>query len=210
MKNVLIAEDHPIMRAGTRQIVSNFLPGAVITEVDTFKKAVHSATETQFDLAILDIDIPGGNSVKMIEVFKQRWPNVKILVFSSYDENLYALPFIKAGADGYVSKDAPELEFKNAIETILFRNKVYVSEALREESFNQFIRVGPDRDTSEPKLSVREREIVGLLLSGKTVSEIAAKLDLHVSTVSTHRGRIFQKMKVDNMMDLARKLDVIK
>ena len=146
----------------------------------------------------------------MIEVFKEKYPNVKVLIFSSYDEDLYALPFIKAGADGYISKDAPEQEFKSALETILLRGKVYLSERMKEDSLSRLINSGKSQDDAEPRLSFREREIAQLLLSGKGVSEIAGMLEVHISTVSTHRARILKKMKVDNLMDLARKFDILK
>ncbi|KAA0992048.1 response regulator transcription factor [Dyadobacter aurulentus] len=210
MKNILIAEDHPIMRSGTRQIVHTYMPGAVITEVDTFKKALLSASEKTYDLAILDIGIPGGNSVKMIENFKEKYPAVKVLIFSSYDEDLYALPCIKAGADGYISKDAPEQEFKTALETIMLRKKIYLSERLKDDSLNKFINSRKSQDDAAPQLSIREREIAQLLLSGKGVSEIAGMLDVHISTVSTHRASIFKKMQVQNIIDLAKKFEILK
>ncbi|KAA0993502.1 response regulator transcription factor [Dyadobacter aurulentus] len=210
MKHILIADDHPLMRGGTRQIVVGFIPDAKITEADSFKKAILAAEKESFHLVIMDIGMPGGNSVKMVETFKRRWPDTKILMLSGFEETLYALPFVKAGADGYISKDAPESEFRTALETVLFRSKLYLSESLKEESFRMFMQSGKSHEDTSEKLSLREREIVQLLLAGKGISEIASLLDIHTSTASTHRIRIFRKLGVDNVMDLARIYNILK
>lgn len=210
MTSILIADDHPLMRAGTRQLVLNYLPDAQILEADNFKKALSIASEKPVHLTIMDIGMPGGNSVKMVEMFKTRWPQVKVLILSSYEESLYALPFIKAGADGYISKEAPEAEFKIALETILLRSRVYLSDSVKDRSFQQFMQHGKSHQDPTTTLSVREQEIAQLLIAGKGISEIAALLNIHISTASTHRARIFTKLNVENVIDLARIYDVLK
>jgi two-component system invasion response regulator UvrY len=210
MSDILIADDHPLMRAGTRQLVLNYLPDARILEADNFKKALIIVSEKPLDLAIMDIGMPGGNSVKMVEMLKMRRPKLKVLILSSYEESLYALPFIKAGADGYISKEAPEAEFKMALETVLLRSKVYLSESLKDKSLQQFMQQGKSLQDPTTKLSIREQEIVQLLIAGKGISEIAALLDIHISTASTHRARIFAKLGIDNVIDLARIYDILK
>ncbi|KAA0993503.1 response regulator transcription factor [Dyadobacter aurulentus] len=209
MIRILIADDHPLMRAGTRQALNNFIAEVDITEVDSFKKAVHAADSVDFDLAILDISMPGGNSVKMVETFNKKKPGLPVLILSYYDEKLYALAFIKAGARGYITKDAPESEFKKAVEGILYHQRVYLSEELREESFRMFMRTGKGRTEFSGELSVREREIAQMFVSGMFVAEIAAVLNLHTSTVSTHRMRILRKMGVTNVIDLAKKFNML-
>jgi two-component system invasion response regulator UvrY len=209
MTKILIIEDHPIMSAGVAQLLLKIVPDMRVWESDNLKKAIETAESEIFDLAIMDISIPGGDNVKMVEIFKQRWPETRILIFSNYDENLYALPFIKAGANGFISKKAPEPEFRNAVETVLFRNKMYLSEALWENNLKRLMDTDKSSAGSFDKLSVKEQQIAQLFISGKGVSEIAGMLNVSTSTINTHRVRIFQKIDVQNVMELAHKFKVL-
>jgi DNA-binding NarL/FixJ family response regulator len=148
--------------------------------------------------------------VRMVENIKSRRESQKILIYTSFDEDLYALSFIKSGANGFLSKHALEADFKVAVETILFQDKTYLSEKIKEQSFRLFIKSGKPGDDTTDSLTLREREIMQLFLAGKGISEVAGLLNLHTSTVSTHRIRIFNKMGVDNMIDLARKFEMLK
>ncbi len=202
MKRILIAEDHSIVMIGTKQLLKNLLPDAEISGVDNFKKAVQALGKQPFDLIIMDINIPGGNNVNMIHTIRAKQADIRILVFSSYDEQLYALPFLKAGADGYLSKDASEDDFKRAIESIFLNNK-YLSDTMKQESINLLINPKRSSNSSVYSLSVREREITQLLLEGHGTAEIAGILNLHLSTVSTYKSRIFDKLGVTNVMELS-------
>jgi two-component system, NarL family, invasion response regulator UvrY len=209
MKNILVVEDHPVMSAGTSLMIRNCLPEAKIIEVDTFWKAIQVADTTQLDLVIMDIGIPGGDSVQMVEKFKIRWPNLRLLMFSAYEESVYALSFIQAGANGFLSKKATESEFRLAVETVLLQNRVYVSNEIRDLSLNMFMknRTAPTNVLST--LSIREREIIQLFIARKGTSEVAAILNLSTSTVNTYKVRIFKKMGVDNLIDLVRKYELL-
>lgn len=209
MTKILLVEDHPVMRTGTRHLLHSFIASCQITEVDNFKRALNAVTGEKFSLVVLDVAIPGGNSVRMVENIKNRRADQKILIYTSSDEDLYALTFIKAGANGFLSKNATEQEFKQAVELVLFQDKVYLSEKIKDQSLRLFMQAGKTIQEADEKLSLREREIVQLFLAGKGVTEIGNLLNLHTSTVSTHRARIFNKLGVDNMMDLARKLDML-
>jgi DNA-binding NarL/FixJ family response regulator len=207
MKRILVVEDHPIMSAGTCQMIRKFVPDAEVKEVDTFWKALSAAGNEKFDLVIMDIGIPGGNSVQMVEKFKSLHPSTSLLMFSGYEENIYALPYVKAGANGFVSKKASESDFRQAIETVLFRERVYLSDDVRDLTLNTYIKPQNQSSDSFDALSIREKEILRLFYARKGVSEIAAQLNLSTSTVNTHRVRIFKKMGVDNMYDLVRKYE---
>lgn len=176
-------------------------------EVDTFWKAVQAVKSEIFDLVIMDIAIPGGNSVQMVEKFRDVHPNVKLLMFSGYEESIYALPYVKAGANGFVSKKASESEFRFAVETVLFRNRVYLSDDVRDMTLNNYIKPQTTLINTVESLSIREKEILQLFYRRKRVSEIASLLNLSTSTVNTHRVRIFKKMGVDNMYDLVQKYE---
>jgi two-component system invasion response regulator UvrY len=210
MKKILLVEDHPVMRAGVKQLLHSFLANVMVDEADNYKKVISAVTEEEYALVILDVDIPGGNSVRMVENIRNRRESQKILIYTSFDEDLYALSFIKSGANGFLSKHAPEGDFKQAVETILFQDKTYLSEKIKEQSFRMFIKSGKTVDDASDLLTLREREIMQLFLSGKGISEVAALLNLHTSTVSTHRIRIFNKMGVDNIIDLSRKFEMLK
>jgi two-component system invasion response regulator UvrY len=210
MKKILLVEDHPVMRAGVKQLLHSFIANAVVDEADNYKKVISAVTDEEYALVILDVDIPGGNSIRMVENIRNRRQSQKILIYTSFDEDLYALSFIKSGANGFLSKHASEGDFKQAVEAILFQNKTYLSEKIREQSFRMFIKSGKTVDDASESLTLREREIMQLFLSGKGISEVAALLNLHTSTVSTHRIRIFNKMGVENMIDLARKFEMLK
>lgn len=207
MKRILVVEDHPIMSAGTCQMIKNYLADAVFTEVDTFWKALQAASGGPYDLVVMDIAIPGGNSVQMVEKFRAMYPSTRLLMFSGYEESIYALPYVKAGANGFVSKKASESEFRVALETVLFRDRIYLSDDVRDITLNTYIKPQTPSTNSLDLLSIREREILQLFYSRKGVSEIAAVLNLSTSTVNTHRVRIFKKMGVDNMFDLVRKYE---
>ncbi|MDQ6480560.1 response regulator transcription factor [Dyadobacter sp. LHD-138] len=210
MKRILIVEDHPIMSAGTCQMIRSFLTDAVFTEVDTFWKALHAANVEQFDLVIMDIGIPGGNSVQMVVKFRSVHPNLRLLMFSSFDERIYALPYVKAGATGFISKKASETEFRRAIETVLFRDRIYLSDDVRDLTLNTYIKPHAIQVFSPnvlESLSIREKEVLQLFYARKGVTEIAAHLNLSTSTVNTHRVRIFNKMGVDNIFDLIQKYE---
>lgn len=188
-------------------MIKNYFPDTVFTEVDSFWKALQVAGLQPYDLVIMDIAIPGGNSVQMVEKFRAMYPTMRLLMYSGYDESIYALPYVKAGANGFVSKKATESEFRQAIETVLLRDKVYLSDDVRDMALNTYIKPQAKSNTVMDMLSIREREILRLFYSRKGVSEIAATLNISTSTVNTHRVRIFKKMGVDNMFDLVRKYE---
>jgi DNA-binding NarL/FixJ family response regulator len=207
MTNVLIADDHSIVRLGMKQIICS-LPGAMhVTEARTFDEAI-SLIETQhIDLLILDINMPGGNNRQMIYAVKLRRPGIRILVFSAYDEILYALNYIQAGADGYIEKNSPDEDFKIAINAVLMGEK-YISRAVRELLIGKFTgQQGQQEHHHNPftVLSPREIEVMNLLTKGLPLIKIAEILHLQLTTVSTYKTRIFEKVGVKNVIALIEK-----
>ncbi|WP_165796066.1 response regulator transcription factor [Siphonobacter curvatus] len=202
MFSILIADDHSIVRHGVQHLLKSFLPSVVISEAETFKKALSLLEQQRFDLAILDIHIPGGDNVAMISKLQAKQADLKVLIFSSYEERLYAMTFMQAGADGYLSKDASNQEFERAVKTILANHK-YVSQHVKEESLHQVMSSGGTYTPAIQSLSKREREIAQLLLTGKSTSEIAILLNVHISTVSTHKSNLFEKLHIQNMLQLS-------
>lgn len=203
--HVLIADDHAIVRYGTSFVIKELVPTGTIQEANNFDQALKLLDTDRFDLMVLDINIPGGNNLQMIDVIKLRQPNLKILIFSGYDEQLYALRYLQAGADGYVVKQATDEELKMAIQTIQNNDK-YISHTVRQGLLNGLSAKKTVSRNPLASLSNREMEIMQQLVIGVAVVEIGAALGLQISTVSTYKSRIFEKMKVNNVMELAEKV----
>jgi DNA-binding NarL/FixJ family response regulator len=202
---ILIADDHSIVRYGAALVVKEVLPAGTIHEARNFDELLKLIDTRTFDLLVLDINIPGGNYLQMIDVIRLRQPAVKILVFSGYDEQLYALRYLQAGADGYVVKQAPEGELKTAIQTILNNDK-YISPAIKQHLINGLNT--PKTGSGNPlnNLSNREMEVMQQLIKGATIAEISHTLSLQISTVSTYKSRIFEKLEVNNVVALVEKV----
>ncbi len=200
MPNLLIIDDHTIIRTGLKMIIEHFLPHSKIDEAVDGDSAFERIKNTDYDLLILDVNMPNTDTFVLINNILALKPGSKILMFSMNSEEIYAKRFLKMGAMGYVRKDAPEDEIKTAITTVL-NNKRYVSATLSEILLKDL----DSKNNSEnpfDKLSPREFEIVQHLIYGDSVSVICQKLTLHSSTVGTHKARIFEKLNCTNIIDL--------
>lgn len=205
MKNILIADDHTIVRLGVAHIASTLPVPVVCHEAETFDKVISLLEIQDFDVLILDINIPGGNNLQMIDAVKLRQPHIKILMFSGYDEQLFAINYLQAGADGYLIKYSPEEEIRQAINTVLNREK-YMSAATRQQLLN--LLASPRENASNPlaALSAREVEVMNLMTKGVPVASIAKMLHLQMTTVSTYKTRIFDKLGINNIVELLEKV----
>lgn len=201
---VLIADDHEIIRRGLKSLISDFWGGVEIIDASTLEQALVE-TEKSPSLIIIDVNLPGGNNLKVIDQIKLVQPNAKILVFSSLNENIYAVPYLKSGASGYLTKNAEESEIVTAITTILAGSR-YSSRNVKENMFNSIL--GNDVDNPFTKLSGRELEVAELLTKGIGVLEISNQLNLQMGTVSTYKLRLFQKLKIKSIIELAEKMSI--
>jgi len=131
MKKVLIADDHSIVRLGASVIIKENYPNAIITQAKDYAEVDKLLRFNSFDLLLLDINMPGGNNIKVIKEILTLQPDLKILIFSSYDETLYALRYIEAGAVGYLNKNTAMAELANAIQTIKERGR-YMSNEVKD------------------------------------------------------------------------------
>ncbi|RYD72948.1 MAG: response regulator transcription factor, partial [Sphingobacteriales bacterium] len=202
--SVLIADDHEIIRRGLKNLISDYWAGVEILNASTMQEALVE-TEKSPSLVIIDVNLPGGNNLKVIDQIKLVQPNAKILVFSSLNENIYAVPYLKAGASGYLTKNAEESEIVTAITTILAGSR-YSSRNVKENMFNSIL--GNDADNPFTKLSARELEVAELLTKGIGVLEISNQLNLQMGTVSTYKLRLFQKLKIKSIIELAEKMSI--
>ena len=199
MKKFLLIDDHMVVRSGIKILLSEIYKPSQIDEAFDGDSALEKIKATKYDLVMLDIQMPNTDTFGLMEYFRIHYPELKVLIFSMSPENIYAKRFLKAGARGFINKDAPLEEIKKAINQVL-KNSRYMSESLLEE-LAEGTSSGKDNNLFNT-LSAREFEITSLLLSGQTISNIAHTLHLQVSTVGTHKARIFDKLKVGNILEL--------
>lgn len=201
MPNLLLIDDHAIIRTGMKMIIENFLPQCNIHEAEDGNSAFEKIKHNEYDLMILDVNMPNTDSFGLVSNILALKPGSKILMLSMNSEEIYAKRYLKMGAMGYVRKDAPETEIRKAIITVL-ANKKYVSDALAEKLLNELSEKN-NFDNPFDKLSPREFEIVQHLIRGESLGDICSKLALQSSTVSTFKARIFEKMHCNNIIDLS-------
>lgn len=208
MMKILLIEDHFLVRMSQKIVLGELYPQATIAEADSFETGIAHVQGSPFDLILLDIDIPGGKGKAMIERIRQWRPEVVILMCSAADEQVHALEYITAGANGYLSKSAERNEMTTAINMVMRKNR-YVSLAVQERLIDT---VSGGKSSGRTRkatvgLSEREQEVMHLLIKGKWIKEIAMDLNLRANTISTFKARIFQKMGVSSVVDLARKIE---
>lgn len=193
MIKILIADAHPIVKMGLSMVVNSAeefqLQDAVATTTQLFT-AVEKQTP---DIVILEMDIPEINGIATVRKLKEINPNIKVLIFSSQSETVYALSAIRAGACGYLSKTARIDQILTAL-TQLKEGKIYLTHALSEQLKKE--------KSAFRKLSSREIEVLKLLASGKKNKEVAGGLDINEKTVSTYKSRLMKKLNVTNIVDM--------
>lgn len=205
--NILVAENQPLMLLGIRQVVEKLIPGANITAAETLNKVIKLMDTATFDLMILEISIPGAEKIEVIESIRKKQPSLPILINSNFNEQFYALPFLKAGAQGFISKGAKMREFESAIWTVL-KSQVYASSDILQNAFELLI---DSKRADEPiarKFSDKEVEIIKLLCQGAAIKEISESVNLSSSSVSNYKRGIYQKLKVDSVIALKAYVDI--
>lgn len=201
----MVADDHGIVRYGLSMMIRKLRPGALVEEAPDYARVIEMAQKSPYDLYILDVSMPNGSFLNAYNLLKRFSGSCKILIFSSLDEEVYAMRYIESGADGFLNKLASEEEMKYALEKI-FNNGKYVSEAVKDSLV--FYKASKGKSRPLEKLSNREIAIANMLVSGKSLKEISQELHLHVSTVSTYKTRIFEKLQIQNIPDLIKVLEL--
>lgn len=201
MLKILIADDHPVVRRGLRQIIEGTADMVVAAEAADGREALLKARTGEYDVVLLDIAMPLRNGVDVLCHLKQDRPTLPVLILSMHPEEQYAVRALRAGASGYLTKESAPEELVAAIRKVSTGRK-YVSASLAESLVSMMQEEGgrPAHET----LSQREFQVLCLIASGKTVSEVARELVLSVKTVSTHRARILVKMRLRNTAELIR------
>ena len=199
MIRVLIADDHPLVREGLKRILEAY-PDIVVTgEAGSGQELLKKARENDYDVALLDISMPGRNGLDVLKQLKNIKPDLHILVLSIFPEELYGVRAIKAGASGYLTKKSSPEKLITAIKKVA-KGEKYINHSLSEK-LAFYIKTDAKKSLHE-NLSDREYQVMCMIASGKTVKEIAEELSLAVSTVSTHRAHILEKMNMKNNAEL--------
>ena len=199
MKKFLLADDHVVVRSGIKLLLLEIFKPAEIYEAANGEDVLEKLNEHTFDLAFLDIQMPKTDTIGLMEIIHKQYPEQKVLIFSMRAEKIYAKRFLKAGAKGFVSKEAPLEEIIKAVNLVL-SNKRYISDSLPDYLADESLSTKTDNPFN--RLSAREFEIASLLLTGVTISSISKSIDIRVSTVGTHKTRLFDKLGVTNLLEL--------
>lgn len=197
--NILLADDHSIVRRGLKEILLEEFPDANFQEASDGQELIRKMRGDKFDVIISDVSMPGKNGLEALKIIKSEAPAIPVLVLSIHLEELYAIRVLKAGASGYLTKESAPEELVKAVRMVMMGRK-YITPSLAEKMASNL-----DNDFSKlphELLSDRELDVLKSIASGKTVSEIAIELSLSVNTISTYRSRVLEKMNLKSNSEL--------
>ncbi|ENO89638.1 response regulator [Thauera linaloolentis] len=202
MIRILIADDHDILRAGLKHILSDSPDIIVGGEASDGAEAMVALRSGEWDAAVLDLNMPGRNGLELIKQVKDEFPRLPILILSMYKEDIYAVRALKAGASGYLCKDNAESLLAEAIRKIV-GGGLFIKQSVAENLTRDILQ-GRHTQLPHNRLTDRNYQIFLMLVQGLGVSEIARRLNLSVKTVSTHKANIQAKMGLGNTAELVR------
>jgi two-component system, NarL family, invasion response regulator UvrY len=199
MTRILIADDHPIVRRGLKQILAEESDICEIGEARTGQEVLQQLRGQIWDAVVLDVNLPDRSGLDILREIRERNPRLPVLILSMHPEDQFAVRVVKAGASGYLTKDSAAEELVKALRRILSGGK-YISPTLAEQLAEAL--TGETEKPAHEKLTDREYLVLCRIGSGRTVSEIAEELQLSVKTVSTYRTRILEKMDLRTNAEL--------
>lgn len=199
MIRIALADDHKIVRQGLKQILGEEADLQVVGEASNGGETLKLVTESPLDVLVLDMSMPGRSGIELIKLIKLEKPKLAILVLSMHQEEQYAVRAIKAGAKGYLTKESASDQLISAIRKVA-SGGVFITPAVAERMALDF---GASQDeASHTQLSDREYQIFEMIVAGKNVTAIADEISVSVKTVSTHKARILQKMRMSSSAEL--------
>ena len=201
MRRILIVDDHEVVRRGLEQVLAEGFVGARFGHAATSAAALARLSEEPWDLALVDVNLPGRNGLDLLEEVRQRWPRLRVLVLSAYPEEEFAIRSIRLGAAGYVTKDSASDELVTAARKVLEGGR-YVTGTLAEKL--AAVLGGSAAPERHEALSTRELQVLRLVASARTLKEIAGELHLSEKTIATYRARISQKLGLGSNVELTR------
>jgi len=198
---ILIADDHAVVRRGVREILTEAFPSAEFGEAQDCQEVFHQVRKQDWDIVVLDITMPGTGGLEALKELKSSRPELPVLVLSIHPEDQFAVRCMKAGASGYITKEKAPHELTEAIKKIVAGGK-YISDSLAEQL--AIYVAGDETAMPHEALSDREFQVMRMIASGKTVTEIGGELSLSVKTISTYRARVLDKMRMKTNAELTR------
>lgn len=192
---VLIVDDHTIVRHGLKRIISEMECGFEIDEASNGMEALNMFSGSEYILVLLDISMPGRNGLEILKCLKRDKPTVPVLMLSMHSERQYAIRSLRLGAAGYLTKESAAHELQGAVTKVIAGGK-YLSPAMAEILAETLFEPHKQIENLHESLSDRERQLVGMMATGKTMTEIANELCLSIKTISTYRTRILEKLNL--------------
>jgi two-component system, NarL family, invasion response regulator UvrY len=198
MTRILLVDDHPVVRQGLKQVLSDAFSPAYVGEAATAEEGLSEVRSTEWDILVLDLTLPGASGLDLLKDLRRERPTLPVLVLSMHSPSQFARRAIHAGASGYLGKDTAPTELVKAVGEVMAGRR-YVNSALLPDS--------PDYEGSHPQsphelLSDREYQVLRMIASGLTVTQVAARLSLSVKTISTYRMRLLEKMRMKTTAEL--------
>ncbi len=199
MTRILLVDDHPVVRQGIKQVLSGAFQQAVIGEAANAEDGLAEVRSTEWDVMVLDITLPGMSGLDLLKDLRRERPMLPVLVLSMHAPDQFARRAINAGACGYLTKDSAPSELVKAVGEVMAGRR-YLNTAVSEELAND--QQSERGEQSHHTLSDREYQVLRMIASGLTVSQVAARLSLSVKTVSTYRARLLEKMSMKTTAEL--------
>jgi two-component system nitrate/nitrite response regulator NarL len=198
---ILLVDDHPVVRKGVGSCLSRHEQLQVIGEAADGQEGISKARDLAPDVVLMDIDMPRMNGLTAAEVLRKECPQIKVIILSMHSQPDVILRILQSGARGYVLKSAPPEELARAVETV-YGGKTFFSPEIARTALNQYVRGGEGPHPNQ--ISNREREVLIAIAEGLSNKEIAARLEVGVRTVETHRERIMRKLNIHSVAGLTR------
>lgn len=211
LKRFLLVDDHAVVRSGLRLLINSEYPQVYIDEAENEDECIAKIKLFSFDLVILDLNMPDSDSLSIAKFLNQRYPHTKTLIITMSNEETFALRFFQEGVKGFVNKSCNNEQILLAIKIVL-NGKTYISDNLMRKWAEK--KIEKDIKKSFDILSQREFQIALDLIKGKTIQEISVSLNISASTVSTYKGKIYDKLDIPNhnlsrLIELARETNLI-
>lgn len=213
---ILIADDHSVVRSGLRMLFQRTPEFSIVGEAADGEEVVRLVSEQKPDVAIVDISMPKLNGIEATKIIKEQNPGVKVLILTVHENEGYIYQMMRAGASGYVLKNAEKKEIFDAIHTLVAGGQFFSSPSVSKVLIDGFVKRAKEQEhepfspqlggasNNRPQLTNRETEILGYIAQSLTSREIADKLDLSVRTVNTHRANLMQKLNIHDTAGLVR------
>jgi len=200
MIRVLLADDHALVRAGIRSLLNAMAQVEVVAEASSGEEAIDLASTSRPDVVLMDIAMKGITGLEAAARMRERMPEVRVVILSMHSGEEYVLQALRAGAAGYLLKDAATGELELALRSVM-RGESWLSPAVSRQVVEGYVRSG---ESAPEALTARQREVLRLVAGGKSTKEIAFLLNLSVKTVETHRAQIMERLNIRDVAGLVR------